>query len=460
MARTRALRTFAASAAVLLTLTPSDAPAQHEHHGMAPPEEETRGAGPHAGMGMLSAPLGIPPSREGSGTSWLPDESPMNMLAWGRGGWELDAMWNVFLQYIDDRGARGTSQLGSVNWFMGMARRSLGAGQVRARAMLSVEPWTVGRCGYPDLLATGELCRGSPLHDKQHPHDFPMELSAGFAHPIAGAIALDLYAAAAGEPALGPVAFPHRPSAMPSPIAPMTHHWMDSTHISFGVFTAGVYGRRWKAEGSVFNGREPDERRWDLDLGPLDSFAGRVWFLPDAHWSLQASAGFLRRAEEGIGGAPRTDVTRATASAIYDRRLGTRGTWAATVAWGRNDEHGKGTNALLLETMVDPDGHNVAFARVEAAEKPAEALVAAGGDATRLVGKATLTYVRQFPIALGTGRQLLLGLGAGLSLNAVPSSLEPAYGSRVPLGFDVFLSARPGAMAIEGMAHHETMSAP
>jgi hypothetical protein len=452
--RTNTVRVFLACSFGAVLFVPVDATAQHEHHEMAPPEEGTRAAVPHGGMEMISAPLDIPPSREGSGTSWLPDESPMYMFAWLRGGWELDAMWNVFLQYVDDRGPRGRSQLGSVNWVMGMARTELGGGQLRARAMLSVEPWSVGRCGYPDLLATGELCRGSPLHDTQHPHDAPMELSAGYAHAVSSAIAVDLYAALAGEPALGPVAFPHRPSAMPSPIAPMTHHWMDSTHISFGVVTAGVYGRRWKAEGSAFNGREPDDRRWDLDLGPLDSFAGRVWFVPDGHWSLQASAGFLREVEEGIAGALRSDVTRTTASAIYARNLGMRGTWTATAAWGRNSEHGKGTNALLLETAVDPDGRNVAFMRLEAAEKSPEALVLGNGEESRLVGKATLTYVRQVPIALGTGRQLLLGLGAGLSLSAVPSSLEPAYGSRFPLGFEVFLSTRPGAMGSNGMAHH------
>ncbi len=242
---------------------------------------------------------------------------------------------------------------------------------------------------------------------------------------------------------------------MPSPIAPMTHHWLDSTHISFGVLTAGVYGRRWKAEGSVFNGREPDEHRYDLDLAPLDSFAGRIWFLPDPHWSLQASAGFLREAESGVGGSPRTDVTRTTASATHHRAIDDRGMWATTVAWGRNAEHGQGTNAVLIESVVDPDERNVLFARVEAAQKTAEALVISGGGGEKSwIAKAALTYVRQIPIGLGSGRQLLLGLGAGMSLNAVPSSFESAYGTRWPVGFSVFLSARPGPMAmVTGLQH-------
>jgi hypothetical protein len=364
-------------------------------------------------------------------------------------------MWNVFLQYLEDGSERGESQLGSVNWAMGMAHRPLGAGQLRARAMLSLEPLTVGRCGYPDLLATGELCRGEPLHDRQHPHDTFMELSAGYAHPIARTVALDLYAAASGEPALGPVAFPHRISAMPSPVAPMTHHWLDSTHIAFGVVTAAAYGRRWKVEGSVFNGREPDEHRYDIDLAPLDSFSGRIWVLPDPRWSFQVSAGSLREAEAGERGGPRTDVTRTTASATHHRAIGGRGIWATTAAWGRNEEHGQGTNAALLETVVDPDERNVLFARLEAAQKtPHDLVIPGGGEERRWVGKGALAYVRQIPIGLGAGRRLLLGAGAGISVNAVPRAFETAYGERWPVGFSAFLSARPGPMEIGAGTTH------
>jgi hypothetical protein len=435
-----------------LLLAPPIAVAQHEGH--SGPQGDPAQAGAHAGIEPAAAPLDVPPSREGSGTSWLPDDSPMYMLAWQAGPWELDAMWNVFLQYLDDGGRRGKSQLGSVNWAMGMARRSLGGGQVRGRVMLSLEPLTVGRCGYPDLLATGELCRGEPLHDRQHPHDTFMEVSAGYAHPIASSVAVDLYAALSGEPACGPVAFPHRISAVPSPIAPMTHHWLDSTHISFGVVTVGVYGRRWKVEGSAFNGREPDEGRYDLDLARLDSFSGRIWYLPDPRWSFQVSAGFLREAEASVGGGPRTDVTRTTASAEHHRSIGQGGLWASTVAWGRNDEHGDGTNAVLVETVVDPDARNVLFARAEVAQKTAEALVISGGGEKKWTAKGTLAYLRQIPIGLGTGRQVLLGLGVGISLNAVPAAFESAYGGQWPVGFSVFVSTRPGRMEMTAAMMH------
>jgi hypothetical protein len=132
--------------------------------------------------------------------------------------------------------------------------------------MFSAEPWTVGRCGYPDLLASGEECRGEAIHDRQHPHDLPMELSAEYDAPIARDVRWQVYGGPSAEPALGPVAYPHRVSAMPNPIAPITHHWIDSTHVSFGVVTGGVYGTRWKAETSLFNGREPDDNRKGLRL--------------------------------------------------------------------------------------------------------------------------------------------------------------------------------------------------
>lgn len=400
-------------------------------------------------MQMPSAPLAVPATREGSGTAWLPDESPMYMLGWQAGAWELDGMWNVFAQYLRDGSERGEHQFGSVNWLMAMARRPLGPGQLRARAMFSLEPLTLGRCGYPDLLATGETCHGVPLHDRQHPHDTFMELSAGYAFPVSRVLALDLYAALSGEPALGPVAFPHRISAMPNPVAPMTHHWLDSTHISFGVVTAGVYGRRWKLEGSVFNGREPDEHRTDVDLGPLDSFSGRLWFQPTEQWSLQVSSGSLREAEAGIAAAPRSDVTRTTASLTHHRILGQRGVWATTAAWGLNGEHGRGSNGALVETVIDPDERKVVFARVEAAQKSAAALaIDLGDEVERWVGKLALGYVRQVSIRAGSGREVLLGVGMGVSVNAVPGAFERPYGGRWPLGFSVFLSTRPGEMAM------------
>ena len=261
----------------------------------------------------------MPSSHEGSGTSWLPDESPMSAVHANVGAWTLMAHGTAFLQYLNETGDRGARQVGSVNWIMGMADRSVGSGHLGVRAMLSLEPWTVRGCGYPDPLASGEVCEGAAIHDRQHPHDLVMELAATYDRPLRGQVRWQIYGGPAGEPALGPTAFPHRISAMTTPLAPITHHWFDATHISYGVATGGVYGRRWKTEASIFNGREPDEHRTTMDFGALDSYSGRAWFLPTKRWALQVSAGRLTEAEVGHDGGPRVDITRVTATATYHR---------------------------------------------------------------------------------------------------------------------------------------------
>ena len=201
-------------------------PQDHSHHHAAAPFE----------------------GREASGTAWLPEVTPMYGIHQNAGAWQL--MWHgaAFVQFLQDAGERGQEQAGSINWVMGMARRELGGGRFGIRGMISLEPLTVGGCGYPDLLATGETCDGEAIHDRQHPHDLIMEAAVEYERPFAGTREWHLYGGLAGEPALGPAAFPHRPSAMPNPLAPISHHWLDATHITFGVITAGVSDRRWKAE--------------------------------------------------------------------------------------------------------------------------------------------------------------------------------------------------------------------
>src|SRR5262245_57830396 len=169
-------------------------------------------------------------ARHGSGTSWLPDASPIYARHQQKGPWMLMEQENVFLQFLHDSGDRGSDQAGSINWVMGMAGRNVGKGQLLLTGMLSLEPWTIRGCGYPDLLASGELCNGERIHDLQHPHDLPMEMAGEYDAPLRGTVRWQVYGGPAGEPALGPVAYPHRISAMPDPLAPVTHHWLDSTH--------------------------------------------------------------------------------------------------------------------------------------------------------------------------------------------------------------------------------------
>jgi hypothetical protein len=330
---------------------------------------------------------------------------------------------------------------------MGMARRPLGGGRVGVRAMLSAEPWTVSDCGFLNFLATGEMCEGDTIHDRQHPHDLWMELAADYERPLAGTRRWHVYGGVSGEPALGPTSFPHRQSAEANPVAPITHHWLDATHISFGVITAGLSDRRWRAEASVFNGREPDEERADIDWGALDSFSARLSFLPTARLAIQVSAGHLREAEAEFPPTPRADVDRVTASAAYHRPAH-GGTWATTVAWGMNagtEVLPEGivdltTHAGLLETSLTTGSGHTWFGRGELVGKPAHDLHAHEfGAAVFTFGKVQAGYVRS-----AAWRGLTAGVGATVFAAIVPPEFVPHYGGRVAGGVGVFLNLRPG----------------
>jgi hypothetical protein len=409
------------------TPTPAPAPAaqEHVHHGQA--------------QDSLFSP------RDGSGTSWLPEQSPMYAGHGRAGNWEL--MWhgNAFLQYINESAEehRGAHQTGSINWVMGMARRRAGSGRVGVRGMLSLEPWTIGGCGYPDLLATGESCDGDTIHDRQHPHDLFMELALEYDRPLRGSVHWFAYGGPVGEPALGPVAYPHRVSAMSNPIAPIGHHWFDATHISFGVVTTGVRSGRWKVEASAFNGREPDENRTDFDLGALDSYSARVSVAPAASTVLQVSAGRLNDAEREAG-LPPNDVTRVTASAAYNRMLGASALWASTIAWGLNDEPIGTTQALLVESTVSLRNQHVGFMRVEVAGKPAHDLHVHESTEVFTVGKIQAGYAYY----LRPTRGVQAGVGGSLAGSLVPSALAPRYGGRIAPGIAVFLTVRAAAHAM------------
>ena len=380
-------------------------------------------------------------AREASGTAWLPDATPMYGLHAQAGGWELMAHGNAFAQVLYESGERGSTQAGSINWIMGMARRTIGAGRFGVRGMLSLEPLTIRGCGYPDLLATGEVCDGATIHDRQHPHDVFMEVAAEYDRPLRGTVRWQVYGGLAGEPALGPAAYPHRLSAMPNPLAPIAHHWLDATHITFGVVTGGVYAGRWKAEASMFNGREPDEERTGFDFAALDSVSGRFWFLPTRQLALQISAGHLGEAEAGHDGELRVDVSRVTASATYHRTLGSNSTWASTIAWGRNAEEGRASHVLLLETSAAFRERNTWFGRFELAGKSAHDLDVEAPGEIFTVAKLQAGFTRH----LDAWRGLKPGIGASLSLGVVPAELAAAYGRRANAGFGIFVTLRPAA---------------
>ncbi len=404
---------------------------------------------------MSTGPLGIPETRMGSGTSWLPDASPMHAAHLMLGDWTLMLHGQGFFQYDWQGGPRGSNQLGMVNWAMAAASRPLGGGQLQLRGMLSLEPWTIGSRGYPLLLQSGESYQGAPLHDRQHPHDLFMELAALYQRGVARNLALSLYLAPVGEPAVGPVAFPHRPSAADDPLAPLGHHWQDATHITFGVLTAGLFTRTAKFEASWFNGREPDENRTDFDYAGrrLDSYSARLTVNPGQRWSVSGWYAYLKSPEELH---PDESLHRLGVAALATQAIGSGGTWSSALIYGANNQIGTGRLApsVLLESTLDLDGTNSLFGRAEYVRKSAQELVITSAPPTTEydVGALALGYLR----ALGTVAGLTAGVGVRGSINFVPSSLDATYGSGRPVGLAVYLRLRPARaraseMLTEGM---------
>lgn len=404
-------------------------------------------------MAMPSRPLGLPATRDASGTAWQPDLTPMHAIHFMRGDWSLMLHGSGFAGWDEQGTDRGDAELTSVNWIMLMASRPLGRGEFGLRGMFSAEPWTAGDDGYPLLLQSGETAGGEPLHDRQHPHDLFMEVAARYTVPVSKRLAVDLYIAPAGEPALGPIAFPHRASAASDPFAPLGHHWQDATHISFGVLTAGLFGRKWKVEGSWFNGREPDEARADFDLRPPDSWSARVSVNPTERISLQLSTGFLESPEAL---EPDLSIQRSTASLYLAGPASRDRNWTLTGVWGRNDpSHGGSTDAFLVEADIPLGARETLFGRVEHVEKTGHDLVLdhdledEAFDVTSLV----LGYVHDF----GDWGKWTPSLGARVSANFFDDALKPYYGDDVGYGGMVFFRIRTSAMKHEPRGQHERM---
>jgi hypothetical protein len=407
----------AAAACALLGAAPAfaqhDDHAQHQGHGMAgmamPAADAAR---PHGMTGALGA---YPAQREASGTAWQPDASSHGGVHLMAGDWMLMGHASLNLVYDWQEGPRGGEKIFGAGMLMGMARREAGPGTLQLRAMLSPDP-LMGRRGYPLHLAAGETADGiAPLVDRQHPHDAFMELSASYSVPLGPKASAFLYAGLPGEPAFGPPAFMHRMSIADSPEAPITHHWLDSTHITFGVVTAGLIVGGVKLEGSRFNGREPDERRWNIETGPLDSTALRLSWNPTSTLSLQASWAHLVSPEQL---EPDENSTRWSASAIYTRRFGRENWLSTTLAWGRRD----GADAIALEAAAGL-GLWTLYGRAEYAENDELEPAAGHHGPARNVGKVSFGAIRDVRIA----RQVRLGLGAQVTRNFVPAALAPLY---------------------------------
>ena len=377
-------------------------------------------------------------SREGSGTSWQPDTTPMPGMHRTEGDWSLMAHGYLNAVYDRQTGPRGDDKGFTSSMLMLMGNRPAGPGTLGLRAMLSLDP-TQGKSGYPLLFQSGETADGSThLVDRQHPHDLFMELSTSYSVPFGQDGSAFVYLGLPGEPALGPPAFMHRFSGMRNPEAPITHHWLDSTHITFGVATLGVSRGPFQLEGSWFNGREPDQFRWNIETRKFDSWSARLSYNPLPELAMQVSYGDLKSPEQL---EPDVRVKRATASITYHLKTGADH-WATTLAWGRNKKSGPETKTsepgwLLESTYAIRDKHTI-FARAEQVDN--SELFAEGhplhGESVRL-RKLSLGYVYDFartgPVAWGIGG--VVGFLDG------PSRIEPSYGSS-PRSYMLFLQSR------------------
>lgn len=395
--------------------------------------------------------LADPMSREGSGTSWIPDSSPMygRMFMFGENMLMLHGA--IFPRYTNVSTRRGDDRIDAPNWFMGMFSRPLwNDAQFGSRLMMSLDPLTEQGRGYPLLFQTGESWNGEPLHDRQHPHDLFDELSFSLSQKFEHDLSAYIYFGYPGEPALGPPAFMHRPSAMDDPDAPIGHHWQDSTHITFGVATGGLQWRDVKIEGSIFTGREPDEDRYDFDRPRFDSYSGRLSWNPTRNLALQISYGYIKSPEELD---PKTNIHRATASAIYNLPLGHDTNWSNTFVWGQNNATDEGkTQSFLVESNYQR-GRNTVYFRWEHVAKSGHELVLNEAAHTRIfpVGAYTLGYVRD----LSHGNGIDIGLGTQFTINNRPDTLDRYYGDGLGYAFEFFLRIRPSQHSHGAHEHTE-----
>lgn len=438
--------------------TPTPSPSGHDHHQQTPAASPTPAShddhSQHSQKQMSSTvDINDPMGREGSGTSWLPDSSPMyGYTRMYKDGGMLMLMGTAFLRYtqvgstrdvsVGGKGSR--SRIDAPNMFMAMYSRPLtDRSQLGLRLMASLDPITQRGYGYPLLYQSGELYRGEPIHDRQHPHDFISELAASYSYKVNKTQSVFVYGGIAGEPALGPSMFMHRLSGMNNPDAPISHHWQDASHITWGVITGGYNFGKFKIEGSVMNGTEPDENRWAFDSIKLNSFSGRFSVNPTKDLSFQISHAFLKKPERA---EPDLDhMHRTTASMIYNKNFSEEKNWASTFVWGNNYKEDKATNAFLFESDFT-FGKNAVFGRIERVQKDGHELVIPHSDPihndTFWVGAYSIGYIRDIVKDKGID----VGLGGMTTFNTNPAALVPYYGGTKHSGFQFFLRFRPSKM--------------
>ena len=377
-----------------------------------------------------------------AGTDAQPVSTPQEMLMGEKSTWTFMLHGDAFVADIQQSGPRGGDKFFSTNWIMPMAQRKFGNGTLTLRTMLSLEPATISKRRYPELFQQGETAFGKPIADGQHPHDLFMELAALYDYRPSENWLFSAYFAPMGDPAMGPVAYPHRASASENALAPLGHHLEDSTHIVSDVLTVGVTYRAVRIEASGFHGREPDEHRWNIDPGKLDSWSTRATFAPGQNWAMQYSLAQLHSPEAA---AAQNDIRRMTASVSYNRPI-RDGNWSSMALWGRNQSllDGNIGNSYLLESTLKFLNKNYAWTRIENADRTNELLL---GENLPPPGFSEKYFTRVQAYTAGYDREvgriphLLTALGGQFTWYGVPVVLRPSYGTH-PVAAVLFLRMR------------------
>lgn len=378
-----------------------------------------------------------------SGTAVNPASWSMPMLMTHFGNWNAMLMGTAFVVDTQQSGPRGGDKFYAANWIMASAEHRAGAsGAFQTDLMLSLEPATITARRYPELFQTGETAFGVPLADAQHPHNFIMGLGFHYTDQLSENTRIEAYFAPVGDPALGPVAFPHRASAMELPEAPLSHHWQDSTHIADEVVTMGVAYKKIKLEASGFYGSEPGENRWTIGSGPINSWSARFWFFPTKNWAAQVSGGRIAHPETLEPG----DQIRTTASVQYSKPM-QQASWSTSLIWGRN--HSTAThrdlNSYLAESVLPIRGVNFITGRAElvdkdelfAAEPQLEDQLSRSSGSTFRIGSFTLGYTRDVRL----WRLLETGIGVNVTAYSLAGAIQPFYGAH-PVGGNIFIRLR------------------
>ncbi|MDE3104563.1 MAG: hypothetical protein KGK08_05245 [Acidobacteriota bacterium] len=417
-----------------------------------------------AGMPGMSAPSSSPdPSflaaqlqHSTSGTSAEPASIEAPMLMTMQRGWMLMLHGNGFVTELQQQASapRNRDKLFSTNWTMLMASHAAGSrGQVTLRTMLSLEPATITGRQFPELFQQGETAFGSPIVDGQHPHDFFMELAAFYDLRLSRQTLLTIYAAPVGDPAIGPIAYPHRASAADNPLATLGHHQQDSTHIALSVLTAGLTWNKLRLELSGFHGAEPTEQRWQLLPSPNglapDSYSARLTYAPTPHWSMQYSLAHITSPEALY---PGEDQQRQTASVLYNRAFSSTATLDASLVWGRTrslSDQSK-QNSYLAEALLTLHRSNHLSLRVEDAGRSNELLLSPGSPLPAGFVESPIGHVQAYSLGLDhdlpTAAHLSLAPGVQFTSDTAPRALQAVYGSH-PFSVALFLRLRlvPGA---------------